>query len=321
MKAVFTPEYGSPDVLVVREVSLPDVGPEQVRVDLDALAVTAGDRRLRSADFPGVSWLPGLLFAGISRPRNAIQGTVFAGRVGAVGAQVSRWKVGDEVFGLAMHGANAESIVVDAASAMGRRPDGLSALDAVTLPYGAGTALHFLRELAAVQPGERVLILGASGGVGPYAVQIARHLGAHVTATCSAEKVARVQELGADQVLDYRRSDVATLGETFDVVFDIADSTDFWRSRPLLTPTGRYLTLTASLGVLGAMAATYWSSQRALTGVAMDTPGGMDTLATLWWEGAIRPVVANEFQFPAVADAHRAVEAGAGTGTVVVAVN
>jgi NADPH:quinone reductase-like Zn-dependent oxidoreductase len=165
------------------------VGPRDILIRVHASTVTQGDRRLRAADYPGITSLLGRVFTGVFRPRHRIGGSNFAGRVVNVGAEVNRFAVGDDVFGSTLHGAYAEYLAVREDSAVERMPESTGYAEAAVLPYGGGSALAFLRDLGRVQPGERVLIVGASGGVGRFAVQVARQLDAHVTAVCNPHHI------------------------------------------------------------------------------------------------------------------------------------
>ncbi|MCB9793649.1 MAG: NAD(P)-dependent alcohol dehydrogenase [Alphaproteobacteria bacterium] len=317
MNAAYTPAYGPPSVLELRRLPVPTPGPREVLVQVEASAVTAGDLRVRAGDFGAALRVLGRLLLGWSGPRRPVQGNMFAGVVTQVGAQVERFAVGDAVFGSSSAGgAWAESLCVSEDGALALRPPTVRPAEAAAAPYGAGTAAYFLEELAQVQAGERVLVLGGAGGVGVFAVQLARHLGAHVTAVGSAETLALMRELGAHEVLDYRRTDFATLGLTWDVILDTADASSFTHSRPALSARGRYLTLYAGLGVMAQMLRTRGRpGPRALFGVASGSRARTERLAQLLAEGALRPVIAAEFPIARVADAHRRAEHG-GPGAV-----
>jgi NADPH:quinone reductase-like Zn-dependent oxidoreductase len=317
MRAAITRSYGTPDVLEIRDVPTPTLSDADVLVQVHASPVTAGDRRLRAADFPSISAVPGRLMLGVFGPRKAVQGTMFAGRVVAVGRAVTRFAVGDDVFGSSLHGAYADFLAMPEGGAIARMPAGLAYDEAAAIPYGAFTALHFLRSVGKVGPGQKVLLLGASGGVGLFAVQIAKHLGAHVTAVCGRRSVELVRELGADEVLDYAHEDFARQGERYDVIFDVAGVTTFSRAREALTANGRYMTLLLSVGHLLQVA---WTSivggQRALFGVAMGGAADMEELRELVERGAIRPVVAHRYPLEHIAEAHA--EASRAPGAIVV---
>jgi NADPH:quinone reductase-like Zn-dependent oxidoreductase len=318
MRAAHTPSYGPADVLELREVPAPRVADDQVLVQIRASAVTAGDLRLRAADFPSVAAVLGRLAIGVLGPRRPIQGTMFAGRVTAVGARVTRWAVGDDVFGYVPSGAYAELLAVSEAAAIARMPDGVGYDEAAAVPYGGGTALYFLRELAGVRPGERVLVVGAAGGVGRFAVQVARHLGADVTAVCSPGAFALVRELGADHVVD-RADDFTRAGRRYDVVFDVAGATTFSAARGVLRAGGRYLSLILSLGLLVGVALTALRrGPRAKFGVALATAATMAELRELMARGAVRATVARRFPLERIREAHAAAEAPQVHGSVVV---
>lgn len=313
MRITMTTQYGGPDVLSVREAPLPDVGPHDLLVQVHATPVTAGDRRLRAADFPSFTAVIGRLMFGLLRPRRPVQGTNFAGRVVQVGAEVTRFAVGDDVFGAVDHGAYAEFLAVSEDAAVAPIPEGTSYEEAAGAPYGAATALHFLRDQAQVQPGERVLILGASGGVGRFAVQIARHLGAEVTSVGSQATLPLLRELGSHHVLDYATEDFTQNGQTYDVIFDLADASGFRHSQGSLTPTGRYVSVYMSVDVMWHTLRTSRSGgQRALFGIAMASSEQMADVAALLASGGIRPVVAETYGLEDIAQAH----ARAGSGEV-----
>lgn len=321
MKAAITPSYGSPDVIAIREVPTPAAGPHEILVQVRATPVTAGDRRLRAADFPSISAVPGRLMMGVFRPRHPVQGTMFAGRVVAVGSAVTRYAVGDDVFGSVDHGAYAEYLSLPEDGALARMPAGVGYEEAAAVPYGAVTALRFLRDLGGVAPGDKVLVVGASGGVGLFAVQLAKHLGAEVTGVCSRGSFELVRALGADHVVDYETEDFTAGEARYDVIFDVAGATRFSRCRSSLADHGRYLTLFVSVGVLLQMALTSMSDgPKAKFGLALGTRDDMEQLRELVEQGALRPVIARSFPLERIVDAHAEVDAGRTRGAVVVTV-
>lgn len=319
MKAAITQSYGSADVLETREVPRPTIGEHDVLVRVQASPVTAGDRRLRAADFPPMMALPGRLMVGLRRPKHPVQGTMFAGRVLEVGSAVTRFRVGDDVFGSVDHGAYAEYLSLPQDGAMAKMPLGTSYEAAACVPYGAVTALRFLRDLGAVEAGQKVLVLGASGGVGRFAVQLAKHLGAEVTGVSSRKNLELVRSLGAQHVIDYENEDFKTNGQRYDVIFDIAGTTSFSEVRTSLTETGRYLTLFISVGVLLQMALTSMGSgPKAKFAVALGDRKDMEELRTLMERGALQAVVARTYPLDEIAEAHSAAEARRDAGSVVV---
>ena len=321
MKAIVHHQYGSPDVLHLEDADTPTAKPNELLVEVHASPVTQGDRRLRAADFPGMSALVGRLMFGIFRPRHAIPGTNFAGVVVSIGSDVTQFKVGDAVFGSSVHGAYAHYLAVAEASPVTKIPAEVSFLEAAAVPYGAATALAFLRDVAQLQAGERVLIVGASGAVGRFAVQIARHMGAHVTGVCRGQHAALVTELGAHEVIDYELEDYTQQTATYDVIFDTVSGDQFRRAESCLAPHGRYLTVYLNLRVLAQM---LWTSlrrrKRVLSSVVLGHQALTADVAQLLQTHASWPVIVSSHAFKDMATAHRALETEGSRGTVVVAV-
>ncbi|MCB9598767.1 MAG: NAD(P)-dependent alcohol dehydrogenase [Sandaracinus sp.] len=317
MQAIHQTRYGSPDVLSLTETARPTLGPRDVLVQVEATGVTRGDLRVRAADFPGIGRLLGRLVTGLFAPRHTIPGTTFAGRVVEVGAEVTRFAVGDAVFGLADHGAYAEALAMPEDGALAKRPEGYDAAEATTLPYGAATARTFLVELAALQPGERVAVIGASGEVGRFAVALARHLGAEVTAIASRD-FAQLATLGAHRVIDRTKEDPFAERGRYDVVFDTSTVHHFARARHALSAKGRYLTLHLTVGILGQMLWTKLrGGVRALFGVSLPNAEAIEDVARLAEAGAFTPVVARRFPLARAPEAHALVEKGSLAGSVV----
>ena len=322
MKSAVQDHYGSPEVLEIRETAPVTPARGEVLVRVHAAPVTQGDRRLRAADFPGASAIIGRLMFGVFRPRNGTPGTNFAGRVVAVGEDVTKFAVGDDVFGSCDHGAYAEFVAVPEDGRVVRIPAGVDYDAAAASPYGAGTALTFLRDLAKVQPGERVLIVGASGGAGRYAVQVARHLGAEVTGVCSQRHAAMVKELGASEVIAHELEDYAKRGEIYDVVFDTTTGDDFERARACLSERGRYVTLYMSGKALRQMLWTsVFGGPRVTTGVALGTQALLEDVAALLADGSITPRVVARVPFARIVEAHQQLERGNPGGDVIVAID
>lgn len=318
MRAARHTSYGAPDVLQIVEVARPTPAPGQILVEVHASMVTQGDRRMRAADFPGVSALFGRLMFGLTGPRRTVPGDNFAGRVVAVGEGVGRFEVGDDVFGSALHGAHAEYVCVDEGGVVAAMPSNCTYREAAALPYGALTAWVFLFEMAKVQRGERVLIVGATGGVGRMAVQVASHLGAHVTAVGSRDE-ALIRQLGADDFIDYRQTDVTRTDARWDVIFDTTEQGRFRRFRRVLGKQGRYLTLYARLAALYHMLVTrLFRGPRAIVGVAMGTAEQMDTVRHLAEAGGVEAVIAETYPLEEIVEAHRALERGGLPGAVLV---
>lgn len=236
MHAIVRRKYGTPDVLAYEEIERPVPGDEDVLVQVHAAGASIGDYIIVTGKPYLIRLTP---FGGVPRPRNPVPGACMAGRVEAVGAQVTTFRPGDEVFGQAVTGAFAEYLVVSA-KLIALKPTNLSFEEAAAVPW-AVAALQGLRDAGRLKAGQRLLINGASGGVGTWAVQIAKALGAHVTAVCSTRNVVMVHGLGADEVVDYTKHDFRDGGPRFDVVFDTVGNRSLSDCRSVLTPEGAYV--------------------------------------------------------------------------------
>jgi NADPH:quinone reductase-like Zn-dependent oxidoreductase len=229
MKAIVAAQYGSPEVLQFKEVDKPTPKGNELLIKVEATTVNAGDIRMRRFTVPLLFWLPARLTLGFTKPKHPIYGMELAGEVEAVGLNVTKFKPGDQVIAStfeANFGAHAEYKCLPEDDAVVIKPEHVPYEEATTLPIGANTALHFLRA-ANIKSGQKVLIYGASGGVGTFAVQLAKYFGAEVTAVCSTRNVALVKSLGAHQVVDYTREDFTKNGLTYDIIFDTVGKTDF----------------------------------------------------------------------------------------------
>jgi NADPH:quinone reductase-like Zn-dependent oxidoreductase len=321
MQAATYRAYGPPEVLRIKEVPPPPMADDTVRVRVHASSVTTADWRLRAAAFPGITWLPGRLMFGVLRPRRPILGGDFAGEVEAVGAAVTRFRPGDRVFGFSGFGAHAELVALPETAAIAPIPAGLGFEEAAAVPFGALAALVFLRDFARLVPGDRLLVIGASGGVGCYAVQIGRHLGAEVTGVASAGNLDLVAGLGADHVIDYRAADPFAPGRQYEVVLDTVGATTFARARAALTPLGRFVPLNFGLGEIAqSLATAARGGQRVVIGVNKDTRADMEAIAGLLGSGALRPVIDRRYPLAQIAEAHRYVEGRHRRGSVVLTI-
>lgn len=320
MKVAHVGKYGPPEVVEFREVPTPAPKAGEVRIKVLATAVTAGDWRVRSGVLPrGFGALRGLAL-GFGGPRKPVLGTDAAGVVDAVGEGVTRFQVGDAVLAFpgGALGAHAEYLLMPAAGRVVRKPDNLTFEEAVALPFGAMTALDFLRR-GAVQGGERVLVNGASGNVGSAAVQLARHLGAHVTAVCSAANAALVRALGADVVIDYAKADFATGDARYEVIVDTVGNAPYARVKGVLAPGGRLLAVLADLSAtVGASFVGGARQHKVIAGPAAEKVEDLLALAELAATGALKPVIDQRFPFEKMADAYRVVDSGRKRGSVVV---
>ncbi|SNS41676.1 NAD(P)-dependent alcohol dehydrogenase [Tropicimonas sediminicola] len=318
MKAVVYRNYGGPEVLSLAEVPFPVPGEREVVVEVVAGSVTTGDWRLRAAAFPPPFRLIGRLMFGLCRPRKTVLGGEFAGRVVAVGSRVTHFQKGDEVFGFSAFGAHAERVLLPEDGAIVHKPADLGFHEAAALPFGATSALVFLRDFAEVRPGESVLVLGASGGVGAYAVQIARALGARVTGVCSAAHADFVAGLGAERVIDYRAEDFAASGESWDVVLDTIGVTTLAKARPALTQEGRFVPLNmGARDILHALTNRFRRGPSVRVGVNEDRREYLEDLLAMIAAGQLRPVIDTIYPLEQIRAAYRHVESRHRAGAIV----
>ncbi|MEX0955598.1 MAG: NAD(P)-dependent alcohol dehydrogenase [Rhizobiaceae bacterium] len=323
MKAAYYERYGSADVLEIRDVARPEPKDNEILVQVFATTVTTADWRFRASEFPGILWPAGRAMAGLLRPKVNVLGSEFAGRVVAKGKDVTKFKGGDEVFGFSIAmGANAEYIAIAEDAPVARKPVNLGYDEAAAVPFGAQSALSFLRDFARVGPGQKVLIAGASGGVGVWAVQIARHLGAEVTAVTSTGNMDLVRSLGADHIIDYKTQDYAATGETWDLILDTAGTTDFPHAQRALKPNCIFLPVEFNgREILQALRSAIFGGKRVKIGISSDSQESLTWLAGLLEKGDIRPVIDSHYSLERIADAHRRVESRHKRGSVVVTVS
>ncbi|MFY1691829.1 NAD(P)-dependent alcohol dehydrogenase [Plantactinospora sp. WMMB782] len=311
MRAAVYRSYGAPDVVRIEEVPTPVPGDQEILVRVHAATLDVTDATARRGS-PAFS----RLFFGLRRPKWTVLGSDFAGVVEAVGSAVTRVRVGDEVVGVTGpdFGAHAEYVRIHQDGALAPKPANLDFAEAVAL--ADATALAFLRDRARLRPGESLLVNGASGAVGSAAVQLGRHFGARVTGVCSTAHLELVRELGAEEVLDYTTADFTRSGRRYDVVFDVAGTSSFGRSRRVLTPTGRYLSPVPSPGLLVQMPATAAFGRRraivAFTGLRKAAEKTRDLLFTreLAQAGTLRPVIAARYPLERITEAHQHVDRG-----------
>ena len=320
MKAIVYERYGPPDVLELKEVAKPAPKDNEVLIRTHATTVTSGDWRARSLDVPVGFGLISRLVFGVLRPRQPILGTELAGEVVSVGKDVSKFKVGDQVFafGGAGMGCHAEFKCMPEDGAVALKPANLTYDEAAAISFGGTTALDFFRR-GKLQSGEKVLVNGASGGVGTAAVQLAKHFGADVTGVCSTANVELVRSLGANHAIDYTKEDFTENGETYDVIVDTVGTAPFPRSKGSLRERGRLLLVLSSLpDMLQAPWVSMTSSKKVIAGPAPDRAEDLRFLAELAEAGKFRPVVDRRYPFEQIAEAHRYVDTGRKKGNVII---
>jgi NADPH:quinone reductase-like Zn-dependent oxidoreductase len=322
MRAAVYRRYGPPEVVQTEEVEKPVPGDDQLLVRVHATTVCAADWRLRRA-YPFLV----RFMAGLWRPHKIpVLGMEFAGTVEAVGKAVTRFGVGDLVFGSTgiRFGAHAEYLCQPEDGLVDAKPVNMTFEESAAVLFGGVSALYFLRR-AGIEAGEEVLVYGASGSVGVFAVQLAKHFGARVTGVCSSANLALVRSLGADEVLDYTREDFSSRGRVYDVVYDAVGRSGFSRSVRSLKPGGRYVRVGGSgrvLSMLGGIAQQKWAaitgSATVIGGIAGGTAADVSLLRELIEAGKLRTVVDRRYSLDEIVEAHRYAEAGHKRGHVVI---
>lgn len=304
MKAVIYSKYGSPDVLKQMELDKPVPKDNEILVKIHAATVTSGDVRLRASDFPPIFWLPARLIFGLFKPKKKILGHELSGIVERKGKDVTKFDIGDEVFGtttMLKTGSYAEYICLPEKwkhGVVALKPKNLSFKEAAALPIGGMTSL-FLLEKANIKSGQHVLIYGASGSVGSYAVQIAKSLGAIVTGVCSTSNLEMVKSLGADKVLDYTQEDYTLLKKEVDIVFDAVGKTTKSVAKKILKKEGAFV------------------SVKMLTTEKMEHLLKLKELAE---KGKIKPYIDTSYPLEEIVKAHTYVDQGHKKGNVVIEV-
>jgi NADPH:quinone reductase-like Zn-dependent oxidoreductase len=324
MKAIVYQAYGPPGVLGLAERPAPVPKKGELLVRVRAVEATKADCEFRSFRF-AVSWfvLPLRLFVGILRPRKEILGSYFSGVVHEVGEGVSGWSVGDELFGAGRlrFGAYAEYLTIPAHYTLVKKPPNLSFEEVAAVPLGGLNALHFLRK-AQLRKGERLLINGAGGRIGTFAVVIAKALGAHVTAVDAPHKGAPLRALGVDEYIDYTAADFSSLEGEFDVVFDMVPGSSYGKCLAVLSPHGRYVHANPTLNkMVRCVFTSLFTKRKASFAFADETQEELSTLAGMLESGEIRSPVDRILPLEQAAVAHHRVEAEERCGVVVLAVD
>ncbi len=321
MKAACVTAYGPPDVLSIRDMPTPTLGPNDILIRQHASTVSPADCAMRSGN-------PALvrLFTGLTRPKQPVPGGAVAGVVEALGAAVTRYRVGDRVFGTTdpKPNAMAELVALPEDGALALLPANIDFGEAAGLTYSFLTAMPYLRDEAKLAPGQSILINGAAGSIGTVAVQLAKQMGAIVTAVCSARNIALVRSLGADRVIDRGSEDFTATHHAYDVIFDTVGKSSFAASRSALKPGGLYLTTVPSLAIVGHMLrgsrADATRAKMATTGLraTADKARDIELLRDMIARGALRGIIDRRFALGEIAAAHRYVELGTKAGDVII---
>jgi NADPH:quinone reductase-like Zn-dependent oxidoreductase len=323
MKAIITTKFGGPDVLQLKEVDKPVPKDNEILVRIFATTVGFGDLSARNFTYQNFH-MPGLLFPlmkvvfGVRKPKKTILGAEFSGIVEKIGTKVVKFSKGDEVFGYvgAKLGCYAEYRCVPEDESVALKPANLSHMEATVLPYGGIIASALIKKMN-IQPGQKLLIIGASGGIGSAAVQIAKSLGAEVTGVCGTPRLEFVKVLGADKVIDYTQEDFTQNGETYDIIFDIIHKSSFGRVKKSLKKNGRYIL--SSFGtrqVLTMLRTKLIGSKKVICSMVFKED--INSVITLVKEGKFKAVIDKSFPLEQAAAAHRYVEEGNKKGHIVI---
>jgi NADPH:quinone reductase-like Zn-dependent oxidoreductase len=322
MKAIIYTHYGPPEVLHLAEVERPVPENNEVLIRVHASTVSAPDYRCRSFTVPRSFWIPARLALGILRPRRSILGAELSGEIEVTGKDVTKFKKGDQIFAatLMRFGGYAEYACLPESSVMAIKPTNMTYEEAAAVPIGARAALHFLRK-ANIKSGQKMLIYGASGSVGTFAVQLGKYYGAEVTGVCSGSNLELVKSLGADAAVDYTQEDFAAAGEVYDIVFVAVDKGSFADCMRALKRGGIYLNATTPVRTLEMRWAALTSDKTIITGEhpkqdAVD----LTFLKGLIEDGKLRSAIDRRYPLEQVVEAHRYVDLGHKKGNVVISV-
>lgn len=319
MKAIVCTRYGPPDVLQLREVEEPTPKDHEVLIRIFATTATTGDCELRRFKISIWFWLPLRLYMGLGKPRRILESEL-AGEIESIGKDVTRFKEGDRVVAsTGLHfGAYAEYVCLPDTSAMAIKPASMTYAEAATIPIGGLNALHFLKK-ANIHRGERVVVIGAGGSIGTFAVQLAKHFGAEVTAVDNAGKLDTLRSIGADQVIDYAQQDFTKNGETYAVIFDVVGKSSFSACIRSLAGNGRFLIANPRLStMIRGLWTSMRSSKKVFFGFARESSDDLIFLSELIEAGKIRSVIDRRYRLEQMAEAHTYVETGEKKGHVVI---
>jgi len=314
MKAIVYTKYGPPDVLELKEVKKPVPGDNEVLIKVCATTVTPMDWRFRN----GKTLIARLLMTGLLKPKNSILGVELAGEIEAAGKDVKLFKEGDQVYGGGRPGAHAEYVCMPEEK-VAMKPTNMTYEEAAGVPFAATTALYFLKERGKIQDGQKVLINGASGGVGTFAVQLAKYFGTEVTGVCSTTNLELVQSIGADRVIDYTKEDFTKEGQTYDIIFDTVGKRSFSQCKSSLKQRGIYLNTVLTFPLLLQM---LWTSKiggkKAIFAMPPCSTRELDFLKDLIEAGRMKTVIDRTYPLSDTAEAHRYAEKGHAKGKVVI---
>ena len=317
MKAIVCTQYGAPDVLQFQEVEKPSPKDNEILIKIHATSATSGDARIRRAD----PFIIRLIF-GFNRPRKSVLGVIVAGEVVSVGNKVTKFKVGDQVFGTSgmLFGTYAQYISLPENGVLTLKPQNMNHEEAAAIPFGATAALHFLRK-AKIKKGQNILIYGASGAIGTAAIQLAKTFGAEVTTVCSTSNIEMVKSLGATKVFDYTKEDFSESNEKYNIIFDTVGKSSYSKCIKSLKKNGHLLMASAGLfQMFQGLWTSITSSKKVISGVIKETVEDMDYLKELIENGHLKAVIDRSYPLEQAAEAHRYVDKGHKKGNVILTV-
>lgn len=321
MKTIVYYKYGSPDVLEQHDKEKPVAKDREVLVKIRATTVTAADCMMRRGD----TFLSRILL-GLTHPREKFQilGTEFSGKIEAVGSKVKKFSIGDEIFAFRGFGTGcyAEYKCMSENGSIAFKPKNMTFTEAASVVDGATTALFFLKEKANILQGQKVLINGASGSIGTFAVQLAKYYGAEVTGVCSTKNTALVASLGADKVVDYTKEDFTKAGDTYDIIFDTVGKSSFAHCRKVLKNEGKYVvTVMTTKLVLQSFLSILGTRKKVISAMSLNKTEALNSIRTLIEKGKLRTIIDRQFPLEKLREAHAYVEKGHKRGNVVISLN
>ena len=323
MKAVVCTKYGPPEVLQVAEIEKPIPKDNEVLIKIHATTVSAADYRVRSFDVPASFWLPAKLALGFRRPRKSVLGMELSGEIEDIGKNVMTFKKGDKVFAATLQsfGGYAEYICIAEDGPIVIKPTVLTYEEAAAIPIGARTAFHYLKKIAEIKPDQKVLIYGASGSVGTYAIQLAKYFGAEVTGVCSTSNLEMVKSLGADKVIDYTKRNFTEAFETYDIMFVTVDKCPFTACKKSLHKNGVYLNIGRPIPSLRMIWAAVTSGIKVVVGkTAPETAEALFILKCIIEQRKLKPIIDQNYSLDQIVEAHRYVDIGHKKGNVVISI-
>jgi NADPH:quinone reductase-like Zn-dependent oxidoreductase len=320
MKAILYKKYGSPYVLEPAEVEKPTPKPNEVLIRVFATTVTTADCMMRRGD----TFLSRILL-GLLKPKGKFQilGTEFSGKIEAVGSRVKKYKQGDEVYAFRGFGTGcyAKYKCMSEAGSIAIKPNNTSYEEAASVVDGATTALFFLKEKANIQEGQKVLINGASGSIGTFAVQLAKYFGAEVTGVCSTKNIELVKSLGADVVVDYTKEDFSKNGDTYDIIFDTVGKSSFNNCKKVLKSNGKYISTVMTFNlIIQSLLTKPGNKKKVIFAMSLNKTETLNYLRLLIEEGKIKTIIDRQYPLEELPAAHEYVEKGHKTGNVVITV-